>query len=206
MLYFCLQCGCATFNACYPSKSISSHSSKRDQTSSSSHNDSALYGGFKLALLDLEFFWKMMHFYEVRQCILCTHGTPNVTCRLGQEFGHVDLVFCLKQKFMLKSYDVMLNSHSLFHVSKVNKPTKKNPPLSKAFWAEQSSNIKTHENWSSQKNIKTTNNFNLWVLRGNISFKPNWGFCSWVCPSLQITLMTFKRSNKKIWLLLIGQS
>ncbi len=26
-MYFCLQCGCATFNACYPSKSISSHSS-----------------------------------------------------------------------------------------------------------------------------------------------------------------------------------
>jgi hypothetical protein len=98
---------------------------KRDQTSSSSHNDSALYGGFDLALLDLEFFWKMMHFYEACQCILCTHDAPNVTCWLGQEFGHVDLVFCLKQKIMLKSYDFMLNSHSLFHVNKVDKPKKK---------------------------------------------------------------------------------
>jgi hypothetical protein len=31
---------------------------------------------------------------------------------------HVDLIFCLKQKLMLKSYDFMLNSPSLFHVSK----------------------------------------------------------------------------------------
>ncbi len=67
----------------------------------------------------------MMHFYEACQCILCSHGTPNVTCRLGQEFGNVDLVFCLKQKFMLKSYDFMLNSHSLFHLSKVDKPKKR---------------------------------------------------------------------------------
>jgi hypothetical protein len=81
-----------------------------------------LYGGFKLALIGLEFFWKMMHFYEACQSILCTHGTPIVTRRLGQEFSHVDLVFWLKQKFMLKSYDFMLNSHSLFHVSKVDKP------------------------------------------------------------------------------------
>jgi hypothetical protein len=145
---------------------------KGDQTSSSSHNDSAFYGGFKLALVDLEFFWKMMHFYEACQC---THGTPNVTCRLGQEFGHVDLVFCHKQKFMLKSSDFMLNSRSLFHVSKVDKP-KKEPPLSKALSQTKLQHYNPWELKLPKENMKTTNNFNLWVLRDNISFNQIEGF------------------------------